>query len=258
MRWDPEQYLAFDDLRLRPALDLMMRVPGAAGGTVVDLGCGPGNVTEVLRGRFPDADLLGVDSSPDMLARAREALPDARFVEASIADWQPERPAEVIYSNAALHWLDDHATLFPRLFAGLAPGGHLAVQMPRNHGEASHQAMIETVEAGAWADRLRPVVRETPVALPQAYHRILAPLADRLDIWETVYLQALEGENPVKEWTKGTALRPFLAALEDPGERTAFEADYARRILAAYPPEADGRTLFPFRRLFIVARRAGG
>ncbi len=249
MRWDPEQYLAFDDLRLRPALDLMARIPGAAGGMVVDLGCGPGNVTEVLRGRFPDAELVGVDSSPDMLARARAALPDARFVEASIADWQPERPAGVIYSNAAL---------FPRLFAGLAPGGHLAVQMPRNHGEASHQAMIETVEAGAWANRLRPVVRETPVALPQSYHRILAPLADRLDIWEAVYLQVLEGENPVKEWTKGTALRPFLAALEDPGERAAFEADYARRILAAYPPEADGRTLFPFRRLFIVARRAGG
>ena len=184
VRWDPEQYLAFDDLRLRPALDLLARIPGEATGPVVDLGCGPGNVTKMLHDRFPDGELIGVDSSPEMLARAREALPAARFVEASIAEWRPETAAQVIYSNAALHWLDDHGMLLPRLFACLAPGGHLAIQMPRNHGEASHQAMIETVEGGAWAERLRPVIRATPVSPPQAYHRILAPLAARLDIWE--------------------------------------------------------------------------
>lgn len=255
MRWDPEQYLAFDDLRLRPALDLLARIPGEVAGPLVDLGCGPGNVTSFLAQRWPSAELIGIDSSPEMLDRARAGLPEARFVEASIAEWSPETPPEVIYSNAALHWLDDHARLFPRLFGHLAPGGHLAVQMPRNHTEASHQAMIETVEGGPWARRLRPVIREAPVAAPEAYHRLLAGDASRLDIWEAIYLQVLEGENPVKEWTKGTALRPFLAALGE-GEREAFEADYARRILTAYPPEADGRTLFPFRRLFIVARRA--
>ena len=255
MRWDPEQYLAFDDFRSRPALDLLARIPGEVAGPVVDLGCGPGNVTGVLARRWPSAELVGVDSSPEMLARARAGLPEARFVEASIAEWSPEFPPEVIFSNAALHWLDDHDALLPRLFGHLAPGGHLAAQMPRNHAEASHQAMIETVEGGAWADRLRPLIREAPVAAPETYYRLLAGDAARLDIWEAVYLQVLEGENPVKEWTKGSALRPFLAALEG-AEREAFESDYARRILAAYPPEGDGRTLFPFRRLFIVARRA--
>ncbi len=254
MKWDPTQYLAFGDLRLRPALDLLERIPVAAPARVVDLGCGAGNVTRFLAERWPEADITGVDNSFEMLEKARAELPDARFVAADIAGWRAEPAPDVIFTNAALQWLDDHETLFPSLVSKLAPGGRLAVQMPRNHGEASHQAMLRTVEDGPWRDRLGPVVRESPVATPERYYEILAPHCRTLDIWETIYLQQMEGDNPVKEFTKGTALRPFLDALAG-AEREAFEAAYGNRILEAYPPAADGHTLFPFRRLFIVAER---
>jgi trans-aconitate 2-methyltransferase len=252
MEWNPQQYLGFADLRLRPALDLLARVPAAAPAEVVDLGCGPGNVTPFLARRWPAATVTGVDASAPMLARARASLPEGRFVEADIAGWRPERPCDVIFSNAALHWLDDHAGLFPHLIGLLAPGGVLAVQMPRNHGAASHTCMIDTIEAGPWRDRLLPLVRAAPTAAPAAYYDVLAPVTRALDIWESEYLQILEGEDPVKEWTKGSALKPFLDALA-PDEAARFEADYAARVRAAYPRATDGRTPFPFRRLFLVA-----
>ena len=257
MQWDPQQYLShgFADLRLRPALDLLGRVGAEAPALVADLGCGPGNVTGFLTARWPQAEVVGIDSSAEMLAKADARATGARFVEADIAEWQPQVPFDVVYSNAALQWVDAHETLFPALVAHLAAGGWLAIQMPRNHGAASHQAMLEAVEAGPWAERLRPATRPAPVALPEAYYAILHPHCSSLDIWETIYLQQLEGENPVVEWTKGSALRPLLAALDSEDERRAFEAAYAARIAEAYPPAADGRTLFPFRRLFIVARR---
>jgi len=254
MTWNPEQYLGFADLRLRPALDLLGRIPAAAPRLLVDLGCGPGNVTPYLRQRWPEARLLGIDGSPEMLAKARKAVPEATFAEADIAHWAPEAPPDVVYSNAALHWLDDHATLFPRLMGLLAPGGVLAVQTPRNHAQPSHTAIVETVEAGPWAERLRPLLRPSPVAPPARYFDILAPHAAHLDIWETEYLQLLSGENPVKEFTKGSALKPFLDALAG-AERGEFEAAYGARTLAAYPPGRDGRTAFPFRRLFLIAVR---
>ena len=254
MQWDPTQYLAYGDLRLRPAIELLSRIAVTAPGRVFDLGCGAGNVTVLLAARWPEADVVGIDSSAEMLAKAEAPPANVSFAEADIANWQPDAAADVIFSNAALQWLDDHATLFPRLTAQLAPGGQLAIQMPRNHGEASHQAMIATVEDGPWAERLRPVLRPSPVAPPERYYEILAPHCRNVDIWETVYLQQMVGENPVVEWTKGSALRPLLAALQG-AERDAFEVAYAERIRAAYPPARDGRTLFPFRRLFIVVDR---
>ena len=257
MQWDPQQYLShgFADLRLRPALDLLSRIGAEAPARVVDLGCGPGNVTGFLTRRWPDAEVIGIDSSEQMLAKADAKATGASFRKADIADWRPERPVDVIYSNAALQWVDDHEMLFPQLAAQLAPGGWLAIQMPRNHGAASHQAMLETVEAGPWAARLGTATRPAPVALPAQYYTLLRPHCDSLDIWETIYLQQLEGENPVVEWTKGSALRPLLAALDGDEERQAFEIAYGARIREAYPPAPDGRTLFPFRRLFIVVRR---
>ena len=223
MKWDPTQYLAFGDLRLRPAVDLLARIPLAAPARVVDLGCGAGNVTRLLAERWPEARITGVDSSAEMLEKARAQAPSAAFVEADIAGWRAEAPPDVIFTNAALQWLDDHEGLFPDLLSKLAPGGRLAVQMPRNHGEASHQAMLETVADGPWAKRLSPIIRATPVAGPERYYEILAPHCGAVEIWETIYLQQMEGDNPVKEWTKGTALRPFLEALEGT-ERDAFEA----------------------------------
>jgi trans-aconitate 2-methyltransferase len=252
-RWNPATYLKFAGERLRPALDLVARIDMDAPGAIIDLGCGAGNVTRLLAERWPGSVVMGVDSSAEMLAEARSRQPNLGWIEADLATWSPERPVDVLFSNAALHWLDDHRALFPRLVQGLRPGGVLAVQMPRNHDQPSHQAMVAAAEAGPWYDRLRPHLRTRPVASPDAYADILSPVSSFIDIWETVYWHVLEGDNPVVEWTKGTALRPLLGAL-DGEERTAFLGDYASRVERAYPRRDDGTTLFPFRRLFIVAR----
>jgi trans-aconitate 2-methyltransferase len=255
MKWDPTQYLAFADLRLRPALDLLARMPVETPRLVVDLGCGPGNLTPYLKARWPGARVLGVDGSAEMLAKARAAVEGAEFVQADIGAWTPDAAPDAIYSNAALHWLDAHDGLFPRLLGLLAPGGVLAVQMPRNHGAPSHAEIVATVLDGSWRPRLEPLLRPAPTHAPAFYYDLLAARAARLDIWETEYLQVLDGRDPVKEFTKGSALKPFLDALEG-AERAAFEEAYAARLRRAYPPQADGRTLFPFRRLFLVAARA--
>ncbi len=252
MAWDPAQYLKFAGPRLRPALDLLQRIDLEAPGTVYDLGAGAGNVTRLIAARWPDARIVGVDSSSEMLAKAAAELPQIDWQQADLGTWRPARPADLIYSNAALHWLDDHKTLFTGLFRGLAPKGVLAVQIPRNFGARSHTLITETALDGPWRARLEPLLRPSPTEMPEFYYDLLSPLAGSLDMWETEYLQVLEGENPVKEWTKGTWLSPLLAALEEP-ERSRFEATYAERVLAAYPRRGDGKTLFPFRRLFMIA-----
>jgi trans-aconitate 2-methyltransferase len=252
--WDPAKYLEFAGPRLRPALDLLARVPLTAPATVYDLGCGAGNATRLLAQRWPTARVTGVDGSATMLGAARAAAPDMTWQEADLGTWRAAHPADLLFSNAALHWLDDHARLFPRLVAELAPGGVLAVQMPRNHGAPSHTEMVAAAEAGPWRARLRPALRARPVAEPAVYHDVLRPNVSALDIWETEYLHPLEGDNPVVEWTRGSALKPLLDALDEP-ERSAFLAEYADRIRRAYPRRPDGRTLLPFRRLFIVAVR---
>lgn len=252
MSWNPDQYLMFEAPRLRPALDLLAAVPALDPKLVYDLGCGAGNVTRLLARRWPRAELTGVDDSAAMLARAAEVFAGARWLHQGLAQWRAERPADVVYSNAALHWLPDHARLFPALLAQLAPGGVLAVQMPRNFDAPSHTLIADTVRDGPWRERLEPLLRPSPVAAPEVYHDLLAPRAARLDIWQTEYLQVLDGTDPVKEWTKGTWLKPFLDALDE-AQRDAFEREYAQRLRSAYPTRADGRTLFPFRRLFIVA-----
>ena len=252
--WDPNQYLKFTDHRLRPALDLLAQVPLTDPRSVYDLGCGPGNITRLLAERWPNARVVGVDSSADMLAKARMKAAGVTFEQADIAHWSPPAPADLLFTNATLHWLDDHAALLPRLAAQLAPGGVLAIQMPDNRTSPSHLLMDEAAATGPWyarLARLRPVYGS--MQSPDAYYRMLAPVAAQVDIWETTYLHVLEGDSPVVEWTKGTALRPYLDALDEP-ERAAFLAAYAARIAAAYPKQPDGRTLLPFKRIFIVAR----
>ncbi|MEO8545195.1 MAG: methyltransferase domain-containing protein [Burkholderiaceae bacterium] len=252
MSWNPDQYLKFAAPRLRPAIDLLAAVPATRPRTVYDLGCGAGNVTRALAERWPQAGITGVDDSAAMLAKAATEQSDVRWVEQGLTDWRADRPADVIYSNAALHWLPNHRQLFPTLLAQLAPGGVLAAQMPRNFEAPSHSLIYDTIQAGPWRERLVSMIKPSPVATPDSYYDVLAPLCARLDIWETEYLQVLEGNDPVKEWTKGTWLKQFLDALEA-SELAAFEEDYAARLRDAYPTRSDGRTLFPFRRLFIVA-----
>jgi trans-aconitate 2-methyltransferase len=254
MSWNPEQYLKFADHRLRPAIDLLNRVDVADPSVVYDLGCGAGNVTRLLRARWPRARIVGVDSSPEMLERARTALPEVEWVRRDLTSWTPDQPADVIFSNATLHWLDDHQALFPRLLGLLRPGGTLAVQMPRNHGAPSHTGMVSTVRSGPWAARLEKTLRESPVRPPAFYWDVLCGRGAALDVWETEYLHVLQGEAPVVQWTMGTALKPLLDALDEP-DRVAFLAEYARRMAEAYPRRSDGATLFPFRRLFLIAKK---
>ena len=252
MNWNPQQYARFAAPRLRPALDLIARIPMQHPQTVVDLGRGTGNVTRLLRNRWPQARITGVNGSPQMLAEARTTESDIGWEQLDVASWNPPEKFDLVFSNAALHWLHDHPALFARISERVATGGVLAVQMPRNFSAPSHTLMHALASTPPWRDSLAPLLRPQPVLSPKDYYALLAPRARTLDIWETEYLQILEGENPVAEWTKGTWLAPLLAAL-GPGMRSEFEAEYRRRVAAAYPRQTDGKTLFPFRRLFIVA-----
>ncbi|MBI1238543.1 MAG: trans-aconitate 2-methyltransferase [Alphaproteobacteria bacterium] len=253
MSWDPGQYLRFTDERNRPAMDLLARVPLDVPARIIDLGCGPGNSTALLAARFPRAALLGVDSSREMLARARrEGPPNSDWLEADAGSFTPAVPPDLIFSNALFQWVPDHAPILARLLGTLAPGGVLAVQMPRNFDAPSHRAIREVAAESPWAAVLKPLIREDPVAGPEKYFAALHPRAASLDLWETEYCHALSGEHPVLEWVKGTALRPLLAVL-DSHHRDVFLSHLAERLARAYPRRDDGVTLFPFRRLFIVA-----
>jgi len=252
--WDPQEYLKFADHRLRPALDLLARIPLDNPQAIYDLGCGPGNITRLLVERWHSAAVTGVDSSPEMLVRASQEAPNVRLMQADIAQWSPPSPAHLMFSSATMHWLDDHQHLLPRLVSQLAPGGVLAVQMPCNRDAPCHLMIDAAASDGPWRRRLsqvRPIFQSVKPA--EAYYQILTPVAGQVDIWETEYLHALVGENPVLGWTKGTALRPYLDVLEQ-SDRGGFLAAYATRVAAAYPKQVDGCTLLPFRRLFLVAR----
>jgi len=262
MSWDPTQYLKFGSDRLRPALDLLARVELREPRVVVDLGCGAGNVTQALRARWPDAKsthIIGVDSSPEMLARAAKTGANAQWVQADISAWLPEAPVDLIFSNAALHWLPDHDKLFPRLMEMLRPGGELAIQMPNQTGAPSHLGIAESIDAAPWRGPVKAELMEkrlAPIAAASDYYDWLAPRAQRIDQWETLYTHVLAGVPPgssaVAEWTQSTALKPIMNAM-DPAAQAWFWADYCRRMNAAYPRRADGTTLFPFRRFFTVA-----
>lgn len=250
--WDPSVYLRYGDERLRPALDLLGRID-AAPARVVDLGCGPGNVTAILKQRWPGAEVLGIDGSAAMLDKARAAAPGCRFAEADFATWTADAPVDVLYSNAALHWLGGHDVLFPRLLAQVAKGGVMAVQMPAMHAAPIRALQHEVAAEGPWAKLLADVGGAPPILEPGQYWDMLRPLCAELDIWETIYLHALSGENAAVIWASGTSLRPFLDPLPD-GLRAEFLAAYSAAVAPHYPRRADGTTLLPFRRLFIMAR----
>jgi trans-aconitate 2-methyltransferase len=251
--WDPEIYLTFAAERTRPAAELLARVPLKAPRRAIDLGCGPGNSTALLAARWPQAEIEGLESSPEMLVKAKASGVRARWIAGEVETWQPETPYDVVFSNATLHWIADHRALLPRLMGFVAEGGALAFQVPRNFHFPSHVLMREVAESGPCAQKLAGA-RKINVEEPETVFDILAPLSKSLDIWETSYLHVLEGEDPVLDWVSGTGLRPFLAPL-DADEREAFLADYRARLREAYPRRADGKTLFPFKRLFAVAMR---
>lgn len=253
-QWDPAVYLRYGDERLRPALDLLGRIDAAAPGRVVDLGCGPGNVTAILKQRWPGADVVGIDGSAAMLDKARAAAPECRFEQGDFGAWTAAAPVDVLYSNAALHWLGGHDALFPRLLGQVAPGGTMAVQMPAMHAAPIRALQHEVAAQGPWAALLRDVGSAPPILEPGQYWDMLRPVTAALDIWETIYLHALSGENAAVQWASGTSLRPFLDPLPK-DLRAEFLAAYTAAVAPHYPRRADGTTLLPFRRLFILARR---
>lgn len=250
--WDPAQYLQFGSERLRPALDLLARVPLASPAHVVDLGCGAGNVTAVLRKRWPEADILGVDGSESMLARAREAAPGCRFLTADIAGFAADSKPDLIFSNAALHWLAGHRRLFPRLVSLLAPGGVLAVQMPAMDEAPFRTLQREVARNGPWAEALSGIGRVHPILGPTDYWDLLRPLTSFLELWETTYLHVLTGPDAVLQWAMGTSLRPYLAELDEPLKSTFREA-YRAALRPHYPARPDGTTFLHFRRFFLLA-----
>jgi len=254
MAWDPKTYLAFGAERTRPASDLLARIPLEAPRRVVDLGCGPGNSTALLRARWPDAEIVGIDSSLEMLRDAHASGVAAQFVEGDIASWEPDEAYDVIFSNAVLQWLGDHERLIPRLFSFVKRGGVLAFQIPRNYDELCQVLVREAAADPHWAAQLQSVRDWWNGLVSERYYDLLAAHAQTVDLWETRYFHILDGEDAVFRWMMGTSLRPFAAALTSPA-REEFLEHYRKLLAAAYRPHSDGRTIHRFLRLFLVAHK---
>jgi len=256
MSWSAEQYVAFEEERTRPVRDLLAALPDIEARSAVDLGCGPGNSTEVLAARFPKALVGGIDSSSEMIAAARRRLPLIEFHADTIERWVPPGPLDVILANAVLQWLPDHAALLPRLCGMLAEGGALAIQMPDNLDTDTHRLMREIAEEGAWAGKLAAASKDrTPIATAEWYYEVLSSLCVKVDIWRTTYHHALAGgPGAIVEWFKGSALRPFLEPLDD-AERAEYLERYTAAVAGVYRTFANGSVLLPFPRLFMVAIR---
>jgi trans-aconitate 2-methyltransferase len=255
MSWSARQYVKFEDERTRPVRDLVAAIPTAEAARAIDLGCGPGNSTEVLIARYPTAWVTGIDSTEDMVRAARERLPGVPFERADIAGWRPAGHWDVILANAVLHWVPDHEVVLPRLANALSPGGSLAVQMPDNLAEPSHVLMRRVAGDGPWAEKLARAQGERSEVAPAAwYYGLLRSCCTRVDVWRTTYYHRLADIDAVIEWFKGSGLRPYLSAL-DAQEREEYLQRYRNALAESYPAQPDGSVLLPFPRLFFVATR---
>jgi trans-aconitate 2-methyltransferase len=253
--WDPAQYVRYADERSRPFADLVARVRVERPAYVVDAGCGPGTLTQTLAQRWPAARVIGFDSSAEMIASAAEHAEPGRveFALGDVVDWKPERPVDVVVSNAVLQWVPNHLPLIATMAGWLAPGGALAFQVPDNFADPSHTVVRELRASPRWRELLaEDADRRAAVERPETYLAAMSDVGLQADVWQTIYLHVLDGDDPVLEWIKGTALRPVLTILDsDPTQREEFLDECAARLRAAYPPGSGG-TVFPFRRTFAV------
>jgi trans-aconitate 2-methyltransferase len=255
--WSAGQYSKFEKERNRPVTDLLAHIPQTVINKAVDIGCGPGNSTELLSLFYPDAVISGMDSSADMINAARQRLPGLKFEVADISGWQDDVHYDVILANAVLQWVPDHATLFPALIKRLSPGGSLAVQLPDNFDEPAHRLMRSVAADGPWAGRLTGASKRIRRETADWYYAHLRSRVSTLDLWRTTYYHPLAGgAEAIVEWFKGTGLRPFLDPLS-PEEKEAFLLRYTKEIGRAYPVYPDGSVLLPFPRLFLVATVSG-
>ena len=253
--WSARQYLKFEDERTRPPRELLAQVPLQRPRLAVDLGCGPGNSTELIVERFPQSEVVGLDSSPDMLRKARERLPQCKFVEGDIETWTPDPATDLIFGNAVMQWLPDHPAIMRRLLEAMPQGGVLAIQMPDNTREPALRFQKEVGEAGPWKDH--PEIKAAPRDdLPsiEEYYNLLKPACSRLDMWHTVYNHVMASPAAITEWFKGSSLQPFLSPL-NAADREKFLAAYTAKCVEAYKPRYDGKVLLRFPRLFILAVR---
>ncbi|CAA9302566.1 MAG: Trans-aconitate 2-methyltransferase [uncultured Friedmanniella sp.] len=252
--WDPSSYLQFADERSRPFADLLARVGVTDPAVVVDLGCGPGQLTATLAERWPSARVEGLDSSPEMVARAqRHAGERLRFTHADLRDWVPDAHVDLLVSNATLQWVPGHRALLPRLLTAVRPGGWFAFSVPGNFDQPSHQILYTLADEPRFAEATRGVARPA-AADPADYLADLVALGCTVDAWETTYCHLLSGPDAVFRWISGTGARPVLQAL-DPSRRVEFENEYRARLAEAYLEQPFG-TLLPFRRVFVVAQRS--
>ncbi len=253
--WDADLYLQFANERTQPSLDLIARINVSDPVRIIDLGCGPGNSTEMLRKRWSQADIIGLDSSTEMIAAAAKSYPAEKWLLADAALWTADAPFDIVFSNAALQWLPNHAILFPHLFAQVTPGGVLAVQSPAHYQSPMHKVTLEVANDPSWCHLMDAARNALTKEMPSFYYDVLQPLVTHLDIWETEYYHIMNSPQSIVNWFRGTGLRPFLEALETDAQRRIFEQMLLDGYTRAYPRQKDDRVLFPFRRLFIVAYR---
>ena len=252
--WNPKQYNKYAEERARPAKDLIAQISLENPKVIYDLGCGPGSVTNALQEKWPGAKLTGIDNSEQMLEKAKSTYPTIKWEQASISDWKPDEAADLIFSNAALHWIPDHPAVIKSVFESLNSGGVFAMQVPNNFKLPSHQSLYELASLGEWKDSLESAIPHEPILSREAYYQLLTSYADEINIWQTEYMHVLEGETPVLDWVKGSALTAFLPRLSQ--ERQAlFLSAYQDKLAQVYPKQANGKTLLTYRRLFIIARK---
>lgn len=253
--WSPSEYMRFGDERTRPSVDLASRIAVERPATVIDLGCGPGNSTRVLRQRWPEAHVVGLDSSAEMIDAAHRDEPCGEWILARIEDWAPAASFDVVFSNAALQWLPNHGALVERLFGAVSAGGALGFQIPSADFAAVRHLIHRIALDGPWTTRMSGPLGELTMESPALYYDRLAPSARSIDIWETEYFHVMDSHGSIVDWIAGTGLRPFLAVLESEDDTHMFLSRLNEMVSETYRPRRDGRLLFPFKRTFVVAYR---
>jgi len=252
--WNPSQYDIYKNERLRPGIDLFKQINLKSPKIIYDLGCGTGTLTNFLHQQWPEATIIGVDSSEAMLKTARDSYPDIIWELSELQSWKPSKTPDIIYTNAALHWIDNHPDLISTWIQYLKTNGIFAMQVPNNWREPSHANLAKVVKNGNWRKKLLPQLREFPILEIEQYYDLLSPITSHINTWETTYTQILEGKNPVLEWLKGTLIPPLLSLLDEK-DKVHFIDQYAELVYKDYPIRENGKTIFPFKRLFIVATK---